>query len=109
MTDDEKSGLVGFVAAPNGWRVAIRSPVDDVIMVVPVVGWLPIVKDSGSIMNSELEPVVLFDNTEEPIITTVHSTLTDWEDGSSLHQVLAPGFEVRKVPDGWKVVEYGDY
>ncbi|KDN80456.1 hypothetical protein KCH_77880 [Kitasatospora cheerisanensis KCTC 2395] len=77
-------------------------------MVVPVIGWLPIKKDSGSIMFSSLEPVVLFDNTDEPIISTVHDTLTNWADRSYVHQVLAPGFEVRKLPDGWKVVEYGD-
>ncbi|MFD8217433.1 hypothetical protein ACFV2U_27815 [Streptomyces sp. NPDC059697] len=26
----------------------------------------------------------------------------------TLHQIIAPGFEVREVPDGWSVQEYGD-
>ncbi|MFD0401198.1 hypothetical protein ACFV84_14220 [Kitasatospora sp. NPDC059811] len=103
-----ESGLAGFVAAPNGWRVAIASPGDSQIMVVPLVGWVPIPEDSGSIMSSPLEPVVLFDNPREPTISTVHSTLTGWADRSYVHQVLAPGFEVREMPEGWKTVEYGD-
>ncbi|MFB8201231.1 hypothetical protein [Kitasatospora purpeofusca] len=107
MTNE--SGLAGFVAAPNGWRVAIACPEDSLIMVVPVIGWVPIVEDSGSIMNSSLEPVVLFDNPREPIISTIHETLSNWEDHSYVHQVLAPGFEVREMPEGWKAVEYGDH
>ncbi|MEV7601353.1 hypothetical protein AB0O91_28700 [Kitasatospora sp. NPDC089797] len=106
MTNE--SGLAGFSAAPNGWRVAIASPEDCQIMVVPVIGWVPIAEDSGSIAGSSLEPVVLFDNAGEPIISTVHASLAAWDDGSSVHQVLAPGFEVRELPDGWKAVEYGD-
>ncbi|MEU4584458.1 hypothetical protein AB0F92_20545 [Kitasatospora aureofaciens] len=103
-----KSELAGFVPAPNGWRVAIACPEDSLIMVVPVVGWVPIPEESGSILSSPLEPVVLFDNPREPIISTVHSTLTGWADRSYVHQVLAPGSEVREMHEGWKVVGYGD-
>ncbi|MFD9592105.1 hypothetical protein ACFWA9_05010 [Kitasatospora sp. NPDC059973] len=99
--------LVGFVAAPAGWRVALRCPEDRLVLVVPVVGWLPIPEDSGSIMGSELEPVVLFDDVGEPIISTVADTSESWRDGSSVYQVLAPGREVREVPEGWSVQDYG--
>ncbi|MGW7444957.1 hypothetical protein [Kitasatospora sp. NPDC054795] len=107
MTNDS-SGVAPFVAAPNGWRVAIGIPEERNIMVVPLVGWRPIPVDGGSIMFAGLEPVVLFDNIREPLITTVRSTLANWDDGSYLHQVLVPGWEVRKVPEGWSVKEYGD-
>ncbi|TQF07935.1 hypothetical protein E6W39_00940 [Kitasatospora acidiphila] len=107
MTNDS-SGSAPFVAAPNGWRVAIGSPGESLIMLVPLVGWRSIPEGTGSIIGSALEPVVLFDNVQEPIISTVHDTLVSWDDRSYVHQVLVPGWEVRKVPAGWMVVEYGD-
>ncbi|MFB7669582.1 hypothetical protein ACFC1R_37720 [Kitasatospora sp. NPDC056138] len=89
--------------------MALGSPDDRSIMVVPLVGWQSVREgEPRSIDNSLLEPVVLFDNVNDPIITTVNTTLTDWRDGSYLHQILAPGFEVRELPEGWRITEYGD-
>jgi hypothetical protein len=98
-----------FSAAPNGWRVAIACPDDKTIMVMPIVGWATPTEGMRRIDDSlAVEPVILFDNVGEPIISTVSDTLHSWADGETLHQVIAPGFEVREVPDGWSVCEYGD-
>jgi hypothetical protein len=98
-----------FSAAPDGWRVAIKCPNDGVILVMPIVGWATPV-DGMRRTDDQLavEPVILFDNVDEPLITTLADTLHDWTGGETLHQIIAPGFEVREVPDGWSVREYGD-
>lgn len=99
-----------FAAAPNGWRVAIKCPNDKTIMVMPVVGWATPVDGMRRTEDLDLavEPVILFDNVGDPIITTVADTLHDWTDGEVLHQIMAPGFDVQDVPNGWSVKEYGD-
>jgi hypothetical protein len=98
-----------FAAAPDGWRVAIKCPDDRSIMVMPVVGWAtPVEGMRRTEQNLAVEPVILFDNVEDPIITLLADTLHDWRDGETLHQIIAPGFGVREVPDGWSVREYGD-
>ncbi|MFJ1578482.1 hypothetical protein [Streptomyces sp. NPDC088182] len=107
MTAD--TPITQFVAAPNGWRAAIADPQERVIMVVPIVAWAPVREESPRTSDQmDLEPVVLFDNVREPIISTLGETLASWDDGSHIHQILAPSFEVREVPDGWQVQEYGD-
>ncbi|MFG2133080.1 hypothetical protein ACGFNV_35555 [Streptomyces sp. NPDC048751] len=105
MTSHNVTGPL--VSAPNGWRIAIGDPESRDITVVPVIGWLPLGEGRGepSIEGSALEPVVLFDNVKEPIITTVVNTLAGWSKGTYVHQVLAPGVEVREVPEGWAVVD----
>lgn len=60
----------------------------------------------GSAVRAEVS--FLFDNVDDPIITLLSDTLHEWTDGETLHQIMAPGFEVREVPDGWSVREYGD-
>jgi hypothetical protein len=95
-----------LVPAPNGWRVAIGDPENKDITVVPVIAWQPVIEGAeSSISNSPLEPVVLFDNAKEPIVSTVLDTLTSWSNGSYVHQVLAPGAELRQVPEGWDVTD----
>ncbi|MEU5524871.1 hypothetical protein ABZ759_30490 [Streptomyces sp. NPDC047860] len=105
MTSHQVSGP--FVCAPNGWRIAIGDPESSDITVVPVIGWQPRAenKAESSIEGSALEPVVLFDNVKEPIITTVTDTIAGWPKGTYVHQVLAPGVSVREVPEGWSVVD----
>ncbi|WP_329130340.1 hypothetical protein [Streptomyces sp. NBC_00670] len=98
-----------FAAAPDGWRVAIKCPDDGMILVMPIVGWAtPVDGMRRTDHQLAVEPVILFDNVDEPLITTLADTLHDWTDGETLHQIIAPGFEVREVPDGWSVREYGD-
>ncbi|MGV9419933.1 hypothetical protein ACWDO6_20815 [Streptomyces sp. NPDC003674] len=98
-----------FAAAPDGWRVAIKCPDDGVILVMPIVGWAtPVDGMRRTDHQLAVEPVILFDNVDEPLITTLADTLHDWTDGETLPQIIAPGFEVREVPDGWSVREYGD-
>jgi hypothetical protein len=80
-----------FTAAPDGWRVAIKCPDESVIMVMPIVGWAT--------------PVDGMRRTDEQLAV---DTLHDWTEGETLHQIMAPGFAVRDVPDGWSVREYGD-
>ncbi|MGW7578495.1 hypothetical protein [Streptomyces sp. NPDC054765] len=76
-------------------------------MVVPIVGWQSLPKGAQcSIGTSPLEPVVLFDNVREPILSPLIDTLTSWDDGSYVHQVLEPGAMVRELPEGWKLTEY---
>ncbi|WP_405987385.1 hypothetical protein [Streptomyces sp. NBC_00872] len=43
-------------------------------------------------------------------MSTLGETLASWNDDSHIHQILAPSFDVREVPDGWQVQvqEYGD-
>ncbi|MFI9605523.1 hypothetical protein ACIHCX_37935 [Streptomyces sp. NPDC052043] len=96
-----------FVPAPDGWRIAIGDPQDKDIMVVPVIGWQSVTGGATetSIAASPVEPVVLFDNTKDPIISTVHATIESWSNGAYVHQVLAPGVTLRDVPEGWKVVD----
>lgn len=98
-----------FAAAPDGWRVAIKCPGDKAIMVMPIVGWASPI--DGMRRTDEMlavEPVILFDNVDEPIIQTLADTLNDWADGETLHQIMAPGFALREVPEGWSIREYGD-
>lgn len=102
--------ITGFSAAPDGWRAAFKWPDVKEIIVVPIVGWATRTEgvrrtEAG---HFEVEPVILFDNVGEPLITTVADSLHDWTDGEELHQIIAPGFDVREVPDGWKVREYPD-
>ncbi|MFH9574159.1 hypothetical protein ACH4MG_26925 [Streptomyces sp. NPDC017454] len=98
-----------FAAAPDGWRVAIKCPDDENIMVMPIVGWATPVNGMRRIDDSlAVEPVILFANVGDPIISTVSDTLHSWTDGETLHQIIAPGFDVREVPNGWSVREYGD-
>lgn len=47
---------------------------------------------------------MLFDNVKEPIITTVADTIAGWSKGTYVHQVLAPGVDVREVPEGRALV-----
>ncbi|MGP4115153.1 hypothetical protein ACTWP5_30150 [Streptomyces sp. 4N509B] len=95
-----------LVPTPPGWRIAIGDPENHDVTVVPVIAWQPVVEGAEcSISGSPLEPVVLFDNVGEPIITTVLDTLDGWSNGSYVHQVLAPGSELRGVADGWEVVD----
>jgi len=98
MTSNTASSL-SFSAAPNGWRAALGDPQEKDITVVPIIGW----QTTGE--NTSVEPVVLFDNTREPVISTVRSTLADWSGGSYLHQILAPGIDLRDVPEGWTVAD----
>ncbi|WP_371749872.1 hypothetical protein OG302_41220 [Streptomyces sp. NBC_01283] len=98
-----------FAAAPDGWRLAFKWPDVKTIMVVPIVGWATPNRNLRRTEHSlAVEPVVLFDNVDEPLVTTVADALHDWTEGETLHQIMAPGFPVRDVPDGWKVQEYGD-
>lgn len=97
-----------FTAAPNGWRLAFGDRKDRDIVVVPIVGWMTVPPGAPKcLMSSPLEPVVLWDNVEEPIIGTGYEYVRD-NPTSYVHQVLAPGFDVREAPDGWKIMEYGD-
>ncbi|MFI8888618.1 hypothetical protein [Streptomyces sp. NPDC053813] len=98
-----------FTAAPNGWRLAFGDPNCKDITVAPIVGWLSLPAGTRSSLNdnSPLEPVILWDNAREPIIDTGRGYLES-NPGIYVHQVLAPGFEVREAPDGWKIMEYGD-
>jgi hypothetical protein len=73
MTSSGRPGLPlsPFAPAPNGWRIAIGDPDSKDITVVPLVGWQPVPEGAEcAIENSVLEPVVLFDNAKEPIIST---------------------------------------
>lgn len=110
MTND--SPITQFSAAPSGWRVALSCPDTPEILVLPLVGWAVPTSNMSRTSTAggdlPLEPVVLFDNVGEPLVTTLAEVLSDWEDGESLHQILAPGFEVREAPTGWAVREYGD-
>jgi hypothetical protein len=105
MTSHNVSGP--FVAAPAGWRIAIGDPDSHDITVVPVTGWMPLDDDGmeSSIEGSVLEPIVLFDNVKEPIITTVAETIAGWSKGTYVHRVLAPGVDVREVSEGWALVD----
>jgi hypothetical protein len=96
-----------FVSAPAGWRIAIGDPDNRDITVVPVIGWQPLAETNAapSVDGSPLEPVVLFDNLKDPIITTVANTIASWAKGTYVHQVLAPGVGVRGVPEGWTLVD----
>ncbi|MEU8543083.1 hypothetical protein AB0C52_24385 [Streptomyces sp. NPDC048717] len=97
-----------FVAAPPGWRLAFADPEERDITVAPIVGWQPLPAGAPScLVESVVEPVVLWDNVGEPFI----SPALEFIEGNpqiSVHQVLAPGFEVRDLPSGWKIIEYGD-
>ncbi|MFI9257887.1 hypothetical protein ACIGT4_09205 [Streptomyces sioyaensis] len=95
-----------YLPAPNGWRIALGDPENRDMTLVPVIAWQSVdQKAESSIDGSPLEPVVLFDNTKEPIISTVLESLGGWPEGSYVHQVLAPGTELRDVPDGWTVID----
>ncbi|MFD9097806.1 hypothetical protein [Streptomyces collinus] len=73
-----------FVAALSGWRIATGVPDSQGITIVPVIGWqsLPDERAKRSIGSSTLKPVVLFDNTKEPITTTVVDALHGWTEGT---------------------------
>jgi hypothetical protein len=93
-----------FVAAPAGWRVALAHPPSNDVTVLPVVCWQAVTgEEEPSVEDSPVEPVVLFDNVKGAIISTVSSTIEAWGGGSYIHQILAPGAELRDVPEGWKV------
>ncbi|MFJ6354885.1 hypothetical protein ACIQKB_36180 [Streptomyces sp. NPDC092046] len=97
-----------FTAAASGWRLAFADPEERDITVVPVVGWLSLPAGANSSLpDSPVEPVVLWDNVGSPLIGTALEFLAGTPE-SHVHQVLAPGFDVRDLPDGWKIVEYGD-
>ncbi|MFD4833289.1 hypothetical protein ACFWPV_26055 [Streptomyces uncialis] len=96
-----------FVPAPSGWRIALGDPENRDIGIVPLVGWQLLADGAPcSISSTLLEPVVLFDNVREPGIRTVLETLAGYPEGSYVHQVLAPGVDLRDVPEGWDVVVY---
>ncbi|MBC2906209.1 hypothetical protein [Streptomyces cupreus] len=108
MTSSSQPGwfISPFAPATSGWRIAIGDPENRDVTVVPVVGWQPVPEGAKcSIEGSFLEPVVLFDNVKEPTITTVLETIAGWSKGTYVHQVLAPGAEVRGVPDDWTLVD----
>ncbi|MGW3312113.1 hypothetical protein ACWDG9_36650 [Streptomyces sp. NPDC001073] len=98
-----------FAAAPDEWRAAVKCSGDNLIMVMPIVGWAtPIDGMRRTDDQLAVEPVILFDNVDEPLIATLVGTLHDWTDGETLHQIVAPGFAVRDVPASWSVRKYGD-
>lgn len=97
-----------FTAAPSGWRLAFADPEQRDITVVPIVGWLSVPDGAESCLpGSPVEPVVLWDNVGSPHIEKALEFL-EGNPEIYVHQVLAPGFDVRGLPDGWKIVEYGD-
>ncbi|MFV0127798.1 hypothetical protein ACLGI4_08800 [Streptomyces sp. HMX112] len=109
MDDDEQ--IVSFFPAAAGWRVAIGDRQRQDIQVVPLIGWAMVQSDAPRSIEGPLEPVILWDNVGEPVVTTAGRTISDWSekerpDLAYVHQILAPGVQVRKAPEGWLVTEY---
>ncbi|WP_103529713.1 hypothetical protein [Streptomyces sp. SM12] len=101
----------GVIAAPTGWRVAIADPETETFIVVPIVGWTappPVVPKALVGLALDMHPVVLFDNVDEPIISTLADCLSGWHGTERVHQILAPGADVRHTPatKGWEIVPY---
>jgi hypothetical protein len=105
-TDD---GIEQFTAAPNGWRVALGHRGEHDITVLPLIGWAVIRAGEERSDTRAVEPVIMFDNVGEPLISTVASTIASEPKDWFLHQILPPGTEVVKVPDGFRVRLYGTH
>lgn len=96
------NGIISFSAAPLGWQAAIAQREEQEILIVPILGWALMEEGAPrSMEGAAVEPIVLFDNAPDPLIVPLGQTLHDWDDGSFLHQVLAPGVAVRNAPLGW--------
>ncbi|MER6320074.1 hypothetical protein ABT237_40970 [Streptomyces sp. NPDC001581] len=102
------SAPLPFAAATNGWRIAFGDPDHQDITVTPIVGWISLPAGApSSLSDSPVEPVILWDNVKDPLIGPALEYLQS-NPGIYVHQVLAPGFDVREAPTGWKIMEYGD-
>ncbi|GHC52419.1 hypothetical protein [Streptomyces cinnamoneus] len=107
---ETQRNIASFSSAPNGWRVAIADTRDKELIIAPIVGWACLTSDApyAHMGDGDLDPLVLWNNLNDPFVSLLSQTLDDWGSGSDkgrhhVHEILPPEHEPSQVPEGWSV------